>query len=262
MKNKKLIKFLKRDGRYLFKIGRYLIPTYYKTRNGCIISLDANRNKALTKNVSNWSKYFDLIMKRAYPDYSIYKEVPLIIGDIPKWDYYCDKYGVLDEDYRDRNYFLADYIFPEYNLIVEIDSNLHDYDYDKARDDYIKSTWGFSILRFHEFGRSPDSMDKFLDQLDIMLANKPDKAIKLGYSDLIIESFIHNYGSNTLKIINKVDKYINRNNVPRGVLLYCNSLLSFVDQYSLNTCESRMEVFQNYFKYTYNIDVIVTPSNP
>lgn len=47
MKNKKLLKFLKKDGRCLFSIGRYLIPTYYKTRKGCTISLKANRNKAL-----------------------------------------------------------------------------------------------------------------------------------------------------------------------------------------------------------------------
>jgi hypothetical protein len=262
MKKKKLIKFLKRDGRCAFKIGRYVIPTYYKTRNGCTISLKDNRDKALIKNTSEWSKYFDLMMKRAYSDYMVHKEVPLIIEDISKWESCCDRYRISDEEQRGRNYFLADYVFPEYNLIVEIDSNLHDYDYDRARDDYIKSTWGFKILRFFEFGRDPDSMDVFLDQLDIVLENKPDKIIGLGYSDLIIESFTYSIGPTTLKIINKVDNYINRDKVPKGVLLYCNSLLSIIDQYTLNTCEDRMEVFQMYFKYTYNIDVIVTPSNP
>nr|DAR10923.1 MAG TPA: Very-short-patch-repair endonuclease [Caudoviricetes sp.] len=264
MRKKSLIKFLKRDGRYLFSIGRYLIPTYYKTRKGCTINLNSNRKKALIENTSTWSKYFDIIMKRAYPNYRVHKEVPLIIEDISKWNNCCNKYGVLDEEFRDRNYFLADYIFPEYNLIVEIDSNLHDYDYDKARDDYIKSTWGFKVLRFFEFGSDPDSMNKFLDQLDIKLANKPDETIKLGYSDLIIDSFTHNVGTTTLKIIKKVDKYINKGNVPRGrgVQLCCNKLLSFMEQYFLISCEQFMEVFQSYFKYTYNINVFVTPSNP
>ena len=50
MKNKRLLKFLKKDGRCLFSIGRYLIPTYYKTRKWCTISLKANRNKALLGN--------------------------------------------------------------------------------------------------------------------------------------------------------------------------------------------------------------------
>ena len=124
MKNKKLLKFLKKDGRCLFSIGRYLIPTYYKTRKGCTISLKANRNKALIENSSEWSKYFDLMMKRAYSDHRVYKEVPLVIKDISKWESCCDRYRISDGEQRGRNYFLADYIFPEYNLIVEIDSNL------------------------------------------------------------------------------------------------------------------------------------------
>lgn len=262
MRKKNLIKFLKRDGRYLFSIGRYLIPTFYKARNGRPINLKDNRKKALIENSSEWSKYFDLMMKRAYSDYRVYKEVPLVIEDISKWDYCCDRYGVSDEEQRGRNYFLADYVFPDYNLIVEIDSNLHDFDYDKARDDYIKSTWGFKILRFYEFGSSPDSMDVFLNQLDIVLANKPDETIKLGYSDLIIDSFTHSAGTTTLNIIKKVDKYINKDNVPRGVRLYCNNILNFMEQYYLSSCEHCMKVFQVYFKYTYNINVIVTPSNP
>lgn len=81
MKNKKLLKFLKKDGRCLFSIGRYSIPTYYKTRKECTISLKANRNKALIENSSEWSKYFDLMMKRAYSDHRVYKEVPLVIED-------------------------------------------------------------------------------------------------------------------------------------------------------------------------------------
>ena len=145
---------------------------------------------------------------------------------------------------------------------MEIDSNLHDYDYDKARDDYIKSTWGFNILRFFEFGSDPDSMNVFLDQLDIALANKPDETIKLGYSDLIVDSFTHSAGTTTLNIIKKVDKYINKGNVPRGVRLYCNNLLNFMEQYYLSSCEHCMKVFQIYFKYTYNINVILTPPNP
>ena len=262
MMNKRLLKFLKRDGRCLFSIGRYLIPTYYKTRKGCTISLKANRDKALIENESSWSKYFDLIMKRAYSSYRVYKEVPLIIEDISKWDNCCDKYKVLDEDSRGRNYFLADYIFPEYNLIVEIDSNLHDYDYDKARDDYIKSTWGFKILRFFEFGSSPDSMDVFLNQLDIVLGSKPDKTIKLDYSDLIIDSITEDVGTTTLEAIDRLEKYIICNNVPGSVQLLGNNILSFLELDFLNSCEECKGILQRYFKYVYNIDVIVTPLNP
>lgn len=262
MKKKNLLKFLKKDGRYSFKIGRYLIPTYYKTRNGCTINLETNRNSALIENESKWSKFFDLMVKRIYSNEIVYKEVPLIIEDISKWDSCCDRYEISDEEQRGRNYFLADYVFPEYNLIVEIDSNLHDYDYDKARDDYIKSTWGFNMLRFFEFGSNPDSMDKFLDQLDIVLANKPDKTIKLGYSDLIIESLTHIVGTTTLDAIDRIEKYIICNNVPGGVQLLGNNILSFLELDFLNSCKECKDILQGYFRYAYNIDVIVTPLNP
>ena len=262
MKKKKLIKFLKEDGRCLFNIGRYIIPTYYKTRNRCTINLKANRDKALIENASNWSKFFDLMVKRLYSNYVVYKEFPLVIEDYSRWESCCDRYGISDKEQRGRNYFLADYIFPDYNLIVEIDSNLHDFDYDKARDDYIKSTWGFKILRFYEFGSSPGSMDMYLDQLDLVLANKPSDVINLDYSDLIIKSFVHAFGPTTLKAINKVEKYIYRKRVPKGVQLSCDGILNFLELYSLNFYEERMKVLQFYFKYTYNIDVIVTPSNP
>lgn len=262
MMNKKLIKFLKRDGRCLFSIGRYLIPTHYKTRKGSTINLNSNRDKALVENASTWSKYFDIIMKRAYSDYRVYKEVPLVIEDISKWDNCCDKYEVLDKDSRGRNYFLADYIFPEYNLIVEIDSNLHDYDYDNTRDDYIKSTWGFNILRFFEFGSDPDSMDVFLNQLDIKLANKPDKTIKLGYSDLIIDSITKEVGTTTLDAIDRLEKYIICNNVPGGVQLLGNNILSFLELDFLNSCEGCKDILQGYFRCAYNIDVVITPLNP
>ena len=262
MKNKKLLKFLKKDGRCLFSIGRYSIPTYYKTRKECTISLKANRNKALIENSSEWSKYFDLMMKRAYSDHRVYKEVPLVIEDISRWKSCCDRYRISDGEQRGRNYFLADYIFPEYNLIVKIDSNLHDFDYDKARDDYIKSTWGFKILRFFEFGSDPDSMDVFLNQLDIVLANKPDKTIKLGYSDLIDYSITKVLGTTTLEAIDRLEKYIICNNVPGGVQLLGNNILSFSELDLLNSCEECKDILQGYFRYAYNIDVIVTPLNP
>ena len=69
------------------------------------------------------------------------------------WGSICKNNKITEEEYLHRNYFLTDYFFPEYNLAVEIDSDLHDQEYDKARDFYIKSNWGIDIIRMYEFGK-------------------------------------------------------------------------------------------------------------
>ena len=105
-------------------------------------------------------------------------------------------------------------------------------------------------------------MDVFLNQLDIVLANKPDKTIKLGYSDLIDYSITKVLGTTTLEAIDRLEKYIICNNVPGGVQLIGNNILSFSELDLLNSCEECKDILQGYFRYAYNVDVIVTPLNP
>ena len=57
---------------------------------------------------------------------------------------------------QDTNYFLADYFFPEYSVIIELDSAYHDTGFrmelDKARDEYLLSEYGIETFRVRGFG--------------------------------------------------------------------------------------------------------------
>lgn len=111
MERKKLLKYLKGNRDYTFKIRNFIIPKSIITVKGNPIDLEDNRKKNLRQG-SKWSPNF--------------KEL-------------------LDT---------------EYNFVVEIDSRLHNVDYDKARDEYLMIEYGIKTLRFYEFGKI--SYDNFV----------------------------------------------------------------------------------------------------
>lgn len=105
------------------------------------------------------------------------------------WKQYCLSHNVTDPDELDRNYFLADYFFPDYNLIVEIDSNLHDEWYDSARDDYVNIVYGIHVMRLFEFGE-PSTEVARIDDFGIALNRlKYSRPVNLDNSDLILSMF-------------------------------------------------------------------------
>lgn len=157
----------------------------------------------------------------------------------------------------DRNYFLADYIFPEYNLIVEIDSNLHDTKYDSARDDYIRSTWGFNILRFFEFGSNPSSMGKYLDRLDQAVSPRNRNNISLDYSGYLENWFIARFP----KVYNLIDQVeldlSNYKGVIKSIKLH--NVLQKDDLRFLQKSKLQFKILKGYFKIIHKKDVIITP---
>lgn len=64
------------------------------------------------------------------------------------WGSICKNNKITEEEYLHRNYFLTDYFFPEYNLAVEIDSDLHEYLGDESVDSavFCMSLWGTNYL--------------------------------------------------------------------------------------------------------------------
>lgn len=148
-------------------------------------------------------------------------------------------------------------IFPEYNLIVEIDSNLHNTKYDNARDDYIRSTWGFNILRFFEFGSNPSSMGKYLDRLDQAVSQRNRNNAVLDYSDYLENWFITKFP----EIYNLIDQIeldlSNYIGVIKSIKLY--DILQKTDLEYLQKNKLQFKMLRRYFKIIHKMGVIIKP---
>jgi len=257
MRKDKLVEFLIRSG-FTFQVGDFIIPAFIFSKDNKTIDLRKNRFSTFNGRKSTWVKFFELIIDRYYPGLSHCREVPLIIGNRDLWENFCATEGVdCSSKILDRNYFLADYIFPEYNLIVEIDSNLHDTKYDNARDDYIRSTWGFNILRFFEFGSNPLSMGKYLDRLDQAVSPRNRNNISLDYSSYLENWFITKFP----EIYNLIDQIeldlSNYIGVIKSIKLY--DILQKTDLEYLQKNKLQFKMLRRYFKIIHKMGVIIKP---
>ena len=257
MRKDKLVEFLIRSG-FTFQVGDFIIPAFIFSKDKRTIDLRKNRFSTFNGRKSTWVKFFELIIDRYYPGLSHCREVPLIIGNRDLWENFCATEGVdCSSKILDRNYFLADYIFPEYNLIVEIDSNLHDTKYDNARDDYIRSTWGFNILRFFEFGSNPLSMGKYLDRLDQAVSPRNRNNISLDYSSYLENWFITKF-SEIYNLIDQIELDLsNYIGVIKSIKLY--DILQKTDLEYLQKNKLQFKMLRRYFKIIHKMGVIIKP---
>ena len=194
------MRYLKDNREYSFRLGDFIIPRYITSIKDCKIDLAKNRRNNLNQG-SSWSPNFRKLLKDYYPSLNNIREFPLLIENRKYWNSLCDQYNVCEKG-RNRNYFLADYLFPDYNFIVEIDSQLHDPNYDIARDNYIVFSFGISILRLYEFGRDPLSDIPLINDFDIELYRmKRGGRALVDYSSAIVNRF---YEENK-EIMNAVD---------------------------------------------------------
>lgn len=70
-----------------------------------------------------------------------YRQFPFPIDNRSLWrDRCCPKFGVTDRRKINTSFFKLDLYFPELRCAVEVDSDLHDAAYDKARDAYLMNT--------------------------------------------------------------------------------------------------------------------------
>lgn len=80
--------------------------------------------------------------------------------------------------------------FPDYNLIVEIDSNYHDQNYDRARDEYLNIMFGIHTLRLFEFGVTPGCQTLQVNDFMLTLTKlRCVTPVRIDYSELILYMF-------------------------------------------------------------------------
>lgn len=228
------------------------------TTKGKVIDLEQNRLQNLLQG-SAWSPNFKNFLDTRYKSIKYIREFPIIIKNRDLWESLCVKHN-LEEDKLGSNYFLADYFIKDYNLIVEIDSQLHEESYDKARDEYIEIEYGLLTLRFFEYGRT--SYQTFLDNFQFLASfcrNSGVIPINFGYGSFIVENY-KQINEEIIPIIERFDCLIANKKV--GTIILSDKTLSISEYWILISKTKRLEEIVNYFKLIYNINVILAPYNP
>lgn len=207
MEDNLLINYLKRNKDYCFSVGQYEFPKMLETNKGLDIDLEDNREASLLQG-SKWSPNFREALDSEFPGVIYLREFPLLVRNMKAWKQYCLNHSVTDPDKLGRNYFLADYFFPDYNLIVEIDSNIHDEWYDSARDDYVNIVYGIHVMRLFEFGE-PSTEVARIDDFGIALNRlKYSRPVNLDNSDLILSMF-YKENEDIIDALNIIEANIN-----------------------------------------------------
>ena len=115
-------------------------------------------------------------------DYTFIPELPIINtrSDIDKF----------------RTYYLLDYFIPDLSLCIELDSDLHNLEHDKLKDQFLNSI-GIDVYRIYNF--QIDTKDK-LDSLVQYIRSKESNKFELSYNDLIEYSKIKSLNESDLAI--------------------------------------------------------------
>ena len=253
MRKKKLLKYLRGNRDYTFKIKNYLIPKQFVTVKNNPIDLEKNRENNLEQG-STWSPKFRKFLDTKHKSIGYIREFPLIIKDQKLWLSLCKIYQV-PKGLWCRNYFMVDYFIHDYNFIVEIDSQYHTEEYDKARDDYIKREYGLDIIRFYEYGR--DANQKFLDDFEFFVnycKRLNVVPVKISYSEVILTSYLSINLELAKVIINAEQLLVESKN--KKVLVLSPDNLSGSD-YSQLLNEKNLNEITNYFRFTYGTRVIL-----
>lgn len=211
MNNELLFNYLKGNKDYCFCIGQYEFPKKLETISGNLIDLENNRKDNLLQG-SKWSPNFKKVLDSEFRGVRYHREFPLLVRDFKAWKHYSLNHNVTDPDKLDRNYFLADYFFPDHNLVVEIDSDMHDPWYDSARDDYMNVVYGLQVMRLYEFGE-PSTEVARIDDFGIALNRlKYSRPINLDNSDLILSRF-YKKNEDIIEALNVIEGVILSGNI-------------------------------------------------
>ena len=150
---------------------------------------------------------------------------------------------------------MVDYFIHDYNFIVEIDSQYHNEEYDKARDDYIKREYGLDIIRFYEYGR--DANQKFLDDFEF-LVNYCKRLnvvpVKISYSDSIIYNYLY-INFDIITVIKIAESLLASCKNKKTLVLTSENLGS--REYSKLLDERNLNEITNYFRSIYGTRVIL-----
>ena len=112
---------------------------------------------------------FDTLVDINYFNFEVIKEVPLI-NTRPDID-------------PNRSYYLLDYFIPDLSLAIELDSDYHNPEYDKLKDQFLDSI-GIDVYRIYNF--QIDTKSK-LESLVEYIKRKKEVKFELSYEELIEE---------------------------------------------------------------------------
>lgn len=177
------------NNKYEFNIENIIYPRFISSKSGdyydfkkVLLNSIYGRNYQLN-NRSKQSSYFDFTIDINYFQINILREIPIIIEN---------KFRPINEE---RNYYLLDYLIPSKSLVIELDSDFHDPDKDKMKDEYLNKL-GLEVYRIYNL--TSDDVIKLKDYINSI----PDKEFKLDYSHLINNSKEY---YNTLEISRKIE---------------------------------------------------------
>ena len=253
MKEDKLIKYLRVNKNYSFRLGNFLIPKGITTIKENYHDLEQSRGDNLAQG-SAWSPDFQKFLDTKHKSIDYIREFPIIIRDQTLWGSMCELHNV-PPNLQSRNYFLADYLIYNYNFMVEIDSQYHNEEYDNARDEYIKRGYGLDTLRFYEYGRN--KYQKFSDDFQFLVnlcRNSGAIPVDFNYDQLIIDNFLQS-NSKVISVYDKIENLLATRKLKTVVLNSKNlSIPEFVQlRYGVNYLEELI----NYFRFSYNVNVIL-----
>lgn len=139
-----------------------------------------------------------------------------------------------------RSYYLLDYFIPDLSLAVELDSNYHNPEYDKLKDQFLTSI-GIDVYRIDNFQINTKSK---LESLVEYIKRKKEMKFELSYEELIEEykeyinklekensSFIRPKWKSAIDALNLIDcnilEHIN-DNIPYTLVINLNDLYKLI----------------------------------
>lgn len=272
-------------------------PKVILSKSLSLVRLDINSNKSWSrsfhiKNRSSQELIFDEIAMSGRFHENVYREIPIFIDEI--LFNRINLNGINREDLP--SYYIVDYYIPRVNLVIELDSDIHDEIKDKIRDSYIESL-GLHVIRIKDFNGDSHHIDKInnyisnfsnntciLDFTNIFkyvyeikyLLNKDEFINKYLFSNYnVLESreermirtknidFIHK-SINCLKnndklisdLINDRDKRCNTSHLVYGSLEFIN----YTGNESKHRPLDKYNIILEFLLKEYNIDVIIIKS--
>ena len=178
------------------------------------IKLEGHRDLLLSNRDSEMSKEFRKDLAKLHKGYQYEREVPIIISDIEKWKELANRFGTPPEK-TGVSYFMVDYFFPDLDLILEVDGSMwHCPEYDKARDAYIKSTYGYKTLRFLDYGKSNIDLAKDQVRLSQEFAKAAQRKQRYHFRrprlmSMYVPELVQYYKRKNWDAINLVEKILN-----------------------------------------------------
>ena len=161
-----------------------IYPVYTVSDSGHVINIKSmmypspksckkfTRNKQL-RNRSLQAKIFDAIINIGYFNpLTVIKEFPVVIQNSRRLEK------------QDGSFYYLDYYFPELNICVELDSELHKEQKDQIRDLYLSSI-GITTFRIRNLEKESIQKTKFPELTALLRARHPQKPTVFAFSENI-----------------------------------------------------------------------------